>query len=147
MKSSGSGLEALDHVLARALGGEDDDVDVRPVLEAADETAEFDPVDLGHHPVQDGEAGRGLGLNGLPGLAAVGDDPDLVAPFAQVEVEQGSAGWVVFGKQDVHGASEGGTGGSAPSSASLRRTPSLSGARSRLRVQAAMASSNRSSSA
>src|SRR3954447_21347429 len=96
----GAELEAEDLVDLLGLRGEHDDRDGRA---RAQPPADLEPVELGHHHVEDDEVERAL-AEALERLAAVGRPDDVVAVLLQGEAEQRLDRLLVVDEEDARGA-------------------------------------------
>ncbi len=99
----GAGVHAFDQVLGFGAGGEQEDVDVRFAIGAANFPADFDAIHAGHHPIEHSETGRAGAVENRPSLIAVACDHGLVAPSGQHGFQHGLKHRIVFRGQHAHG--------------------------------------------
>ena len=98
----GTGLESLDLVLRRIEGRLHDDRDEREVVVAFDAARDFDPVDLGHHDVEQDQI-RVFLLDLLQRFFTVARRDRRVAPRFEPRLEQFDVVLVVVDDQNAAG--------------------------------------------
>src|ERR1035437_868224 len=92
----GTGFHAFNQVLTEAFRSQEQDVRIGVFILGAfvvvsvfaHAAADFGTSEAGHDPVENGELGRVLGLQVIPGFDAVAGDNDFIAPFAESGVEE-----------------------------------------------------------
>ncbi len=97
-----AGVEAGDHVLRRRLGGDHDHRDEGQALVGLQPAHHFQPVDLGHHDVEQDQVGQGF-RHFRQGLLAVGRLDHLVAERAQPHAQDLDVIGNVVDHQDAGG--------------------------------------------
>ncbi|SPF46553.1 hypothetical protein SBA4_3550016 [Candidatus Sulfopaludibacter sp. SbA4] len=100
----GPGIHPFHDVLGLGAGGQQEDVDVRFAVGGADTAANFDAIHAGHHPIENGEAGRVRRLQDLPGLHAVTGHHGLVSPLRQHGAQHRLKDGIILGGEDSLGS-------------------------------------------
>ena len=80
----GASLQCFGNIVFGVAGREYDDVEMLELCILARLATGFDPVELGHHPIENRQTRGVFGQQGVIGLLAVGRGYDLVAPCLRV---------------------------------------------------------------
>lgn len=64
--------------------------------------ADFRPIVAGHHPIENGDAGRIRGIQDIPGGFAILGDEEGVAILSQIELEETAGDRIVIRDENLH---------------------------------------------
>ncbi len=98
----GSAVEPGHEIFRPVLGGQQDEIRGFLPVQPADAAADFDAVDVRHHPVEDGDLRGVVPLENVPRRRAVDRDHDLVAPRRQQPRQHRAGDQIVLGNQNLH---------------------------------------------